>query len=81
MVLNIQYTLPRRKLNKLAHRVSSSLVRKILHQAFVDVRREGLKLRVSQIDNERMIESNDDGDPTRINVIVRGGIVQKSWVG
>ena len=72
--------LSRRKLNGLAHRVSKDILNKPLQQAFVMIRREGMSIRVQSLDDEVFTHDNES-DPLRINVVVVGGIVRKSFVG
>lgn len=74
-------TLSRRKLNSLTHRVSKDVLGTMLAQAFVLAKREGLTLRVVNLDGEQISVVDPDSDPMRINVNVSESVVRKSWVG
>lgn len=63
--------------NSLAYKVSTQIKGKILAAAFVDVRREGLLLRVATIDGKPVQFPLQE---TCINVDVVDGFVKRSWI-
>lgn len=62
----------------LAHRMSAFIKGKMLAAAFVDVRREGLRLRVASIDHKAVQPPSTISGC--INVDVIDGFVRRCWV-
>lgn len=63
------------------YRLSQKIKGMLLSQAFVELRREGLQLRVNLIDGETITPNPANQLNERINVNVLNGIVTSTWVG
>jgi hypothetical protein len=70
----------RKKLNGLTYRVSKQVVGKVLAQAYVMIRREGLIFHIARFDNE-VRSCCSKKEHRRINVRVVDGMVRSAWVG
>lgn len=67
-----------RKTLSVSYHVSRDVIGKVLAHAFVLSRKAELKLRVM---GNAMVDKNEEADNHRLNVVVDGGVVKKSWIG
>lgn len=73
----------KKQLNNIAYRTSKNILGKMLSQAFVIVRKEGLELRIASIDKDhRTYKTDDEGrNPLRLNVNVKNSVITSVHIG
>jgi len=63
--------------------VSKDIRGKLLHHAYVIIKREGFRLNVNSLNDTKIVrhESFYEADGHRINVDVVNSIIKRSWIG